>query len=311
MSHGRREVLRGVAGLGTAGLVALAGCSARAGGDPSLVERWVPPADRNQLVGAALGSSTASYVSYDGLLAHDESLAPLIRQPLGEERAERADRYDLPAERVGGLVSVGTVSVYPGLVAGEARAVRRALEGGGYEADGGHAGYRLYRTETEVVAVGEDAVLSGPESDFVRRSMQAMIDAARGEGDRRVETDEDFALAARASRDVDTAQVDSLFPVDRTDVKSGRIAGTVALGVGYEVDGERTTTELRYVFETREEVDVDAVEAVLAAREALDPYELAAPEVDGRVVTVRGTVPTWKFDFLSPGSPNGIDPTER
>lgn len=312
MPHSRRAVLRGVAGAGTAGLVALAGCSARdALEGPSPVERWTPPADRNQLVGAALGSSIASYLSYDGLLEHGESLAPLVRQPLDEERAERAGRYDLPTERLGGLVSVGTVTVYPGLVEGEATAVRRALSAGGYEADGTHAGYQFYRTDTEVVAVGDGAVLSGPESEFVRRAMRAMIDAADGDGKRRVTTDEDFALAARASRGVDTAQVDTLFPADETDVQSGRIAGTVAVGVGYDVEGDRTVTELRYVHESEADVDLAALEAVLGARDALDPYELDAPEADGRVATVRGTVPTWEFDFLQPGSPNGIDPTER
>lgn len=286
MNGERRRVL---AGLGTAGLVSLVGCAGGplgggSGDEVSPVERWSPAREATGIDGRLL----IIYEALADLLEHEDALASGAVERFESTRSEVGRLFGVDPATVG-----VNLAVAPGqeVVLGsfEATTVADTLdERARVTADGEYRGYDIYRDGRNVVGVTDGVVVNGRGRDRdPRAAVETAIDASAGES-RLVDVDSDAAaVVPDGESDVVVA---SLFSDPVGESASGLVPGSLGSSLDVVVEGATATETYRYVFPSADSVDIDAV--VAAVESSSREYDAGEPTVDGRVVTVTGTVPT-------------------
>jgi hypothetical protein len=125
--------------------------------------------------------------------------------------------------------------------------------------------------------------------------LEALIDTKNGEADRYVDVNEDMNVLVDELGTGTFVFGSTNDPIEETDVTFGRFEGLVAEGYTDTVEGDSTDTELVYVFDTPDDVDMGAIEDWYAGNDtsaAFDNYGDLSSSRDGRIVTITGTADT-------------------
>lgn len=309
-SFSRRDVLRYGATAGGVGVVgALSGCSAIGG-----------------LLGDGADPSYPEWLAAPGEITDDEHYAFFYEDIEGIRDAESAfnasvvddftnwgvfDQYGLApddVEEVVRLAPVGSPSQQygftPGVISGSfaTEDVADTLETADWQETDSSGEYTLYRSpeEEQFAAVTEgivihDAFVPGIASNDPTADLEALIDTKNGEADRYVDVNEDMNVLVDELGTGTFVFGSTNDPIEETDVTFGRFEGLVAEGYTDTVDGDSTDTELVYVFDTADDVDMGAIEDWYAGNDtsaAFDDSGDLSSSRDGRIVTITGTVAT-------------------
>lgn len=169
-----------------------------------------------------------------------------------------------------------------------------ALTSGSFSADGAYGGYDLY-TDSETAFAVDDGVVLSAEGSYDRAAddvVGAMVDAAKGDAERYVESNEDFGRAREAVSDLDYVSVGSQEEVVRGAPTSGEFEGQVANAAGFDFEGDTTSYTGVYVFDAESSADVEAVRSYTASSTFLSEMDQLSVFREGRAVLVEGQVAT-------------------
>lgn len=131
-------------------------------------------------------------------------------------------------------------------------AVGERLESSGFEATEEYEGYDLYAQSGSVIGLSEQHVLSGPKDEDTN-SVHRFIDARNGEVDRYQDTNTDFGEILDAVGDADYA-VGQAGPGSDLDYEN-QVGG----GGTVDIQGETTDATIIYLFDSAENVPIDAI----------------------------------------------------
>jgi hypothetical protein len=283
MERTRRRFLTASAVIGTG---ALAGCNAVTdaipfvgGGGLGDYQQWVYPADTfNQ---------NADSLSFDGT----------NQQGIHENRKAFApNTYSSLATNYGTVGLTGrSVSMDLGLPEGrvlkgsyETAEVVAELEDDTsteYESDGNYSGYELFvpadrDTPRNAVAVSDNAIVSGQrvepgfgddwDAAAATDVVEGIIDTGGGSGTRAVSDDDDLAKLTNTlngGTSVSGGTRDGDAGSSRADAESGVFEGQVASGQSWSVDGDTTSRQWVFVFDSESDVDTGDLEEWIEAND--------------------------------------------
>jgi len=328
----RRRLIRAGAVAGVGGLSATAGCLGFLGDDE---EGTTEPDDSG---GSDDGASTATtavqqeaqgylrwlpapaeFVDGDGysLIYHGISGFRDHREQLAKPTYNEGTRIAKSVEETVGMDPRGIDAVLQTgmsgtkIVTGEfdAESIVGKLEERKFESREPYREHEVFLqlgSDKRAIAVNDSSVLicrrSGPNEPVA--VVRMLVDTRLGEVDRYYDASEDFRLAVAGLEDASRAGVQTMDPREESDPARGRFVGNTAFGFGFTV-GE-TTSSMRFtlLFEEAGQADPDRVRTWTdEGLDGLDQYQDYQVEKDGRLVTVTGTIPTEKFDFLDDGDP--------
>lgn len=266
----RRSLLAGCGAV--LGATATSGCSALpigdGGGDDGsgTYRDWIHDVDRDFAIFTAVQPSTV--VSIDGLPDGVAGTAP----------------YGLANEDIDWQLNLESSTVLRGSF--DSATVRDQLEQRRQltlSADGEYEEYQLYTTSEASLAVGvrDDVTVV---SDVP--TLERMVDASRGEGERLVDANDDFELL---TDELDTGHVVT-GSVDLAGGDGGGQRPQVASGSRYEYGAEETEQSSVVVFRTADAADEEQVRAQIE-QSNLDVSDLEST-TDGRVVQLSFTIQT-------------------
>jgi len=329
----RRRLLQAGTAAGVGGLATTAGCLGFLGGDDQ--EETTDPDDSGSSDdGAATATTTvqqaaesylrwlpapAEFVDSDGysfiyhgiaaFREHREQLAKTTyNEGTGIARSVE-EAVGMDPRSIEGVIQTGMAGTK--VVTGEfdAESIVSGLEERKFESRESYRDHELFLQlgqDKRAIAVGDSSVLvcrrSGPNEPVAVARM--LVDTRRGEIDRYFDVNEDFRLAASGLQDATRAGVQTMEPREESEPARGRFVGNTAFGFGFTV-GE-TTSNMRFtlVFEEVGQADPDQVRTwTNEGLDGLDQYRDYQVQKDGRLVSVTGTIPTEKFDFLRDGNP--------
>ncbi|MFB6083996.1 MAG: hypothetical protein ABEJ94_07115 [Halorientalis sp.] len=294
----RRRVLRTTGTLLAGGLtIGLGGCLQSDGTDTSTDDDggggggslpafadWLP---------APAATNTAHYeftaVDPGAILAHESAIQGSAFGGLTDAtgRLEGIELSDLS-----GLYLVGDGIVMTGDI--DADTFRSFLRDTGYTEGETYQGYTFYTGGPGgTAAVSSDTTIRAGSLGDARGTIEAIIDAERGAIDRYAEANPDCRTLL--------SQLGSgAVAGGRTHDEAPFLAGVVADGFRWRLDGRTASLTGAFVFETRSAVDTAAVETLVGEASLFDP--LASPSVsgDGRTTLVTGSAETASVTQLGP-----------
>lgn len=317
----RRQLLRACGAAGVAGLSGLAGCGGGGGnstptprnteqddtatptptetGPDTSYRRWLPAADRLQ------GDPNYTYIYYDTAQFREYKDA---LSATGYGRVEQATKNvtsTLGVEPTDVSQIIQFIQSDLRVVTGsfDPAAVEKAMQSGGYRKHSKAKALRIYAggKNPPVVGVGDGfAVLTRSTGTNTAPAVARLLtETANGELPRYHESREAFDLVTRDLTDVSHAGAGLIGKQTETNVESGVFRGQVGFGTGFTFGS--STTDLRYVLAFANERTASQAPVTTWVEDhsaGLDAYSDVNVSVDGRTVTVTGSVPTGDFDYL-------------
>jgi len=307
----RRNLLRaGSAAVGTAVLGSFAGCAqltqSTGGGDDSnsTATETEPEADEPSAPYRAwLPEPDAfdedhyffRYLDYEQLRANESNFDPDVYDRYTEDE-ELFSRSEFSAADVTGAVSLEPVNDgdTPAVATGNfsATAVEDSLTDRGFEEDRDIGEFTVYRDPSRGEFGVKDGtiVLTGdPDSAHLR----TLIQTKNGEVSRYTEASDDMAtLVERFGPETFVGGTTS-DPITEEAADPGNVqfAGQVGYSFGDAVNGDTTATEIAVLFETADDVDMDAISEFAGSDYFTDYSDLSSTQA-GRTAILTGTVPT-------------------
>jgi len=296
----RREVVQlggGAAGLAVTG--GLAGCSALPffGGPPGYADWLYAPGtvdDRNHL--------QYRKGKLDQLRGNAEELGGAINSYRATEQQWPMVTMNLQFDQVDEAFRIGPRS---GRITGdfEANTVGNALTNKGFEEEGDYGDYTLYVEPSRAAGLVDGEAIYCDETEFTddfepRQYVEAVIDTKNGDGERYIDESEPFKQLTTRVGDATLVGGLTYDKVDDGDPGQGLLADSVGAGFAINVNGENSTVKRVVVYESEDDVDMDAVS------EFADSDQFSAvddPSTNQREVTavIKGTAPTSDLDFPS------------
>jgi hypothetical protein len=293
-SFSRRDVLRYGATAGGVGVVgALSGCSAIGGllgdgADPSYPE-WLAAPDE-------ITDDEHYTFTYENI-GEIRDAEPEFNDTVSDNYADRDafDEFDIDPDDVDEVVTLRPISDFltPTVISGSfgKEDVTDTIDDADREfsEDEAVGEYTLYSAEGDAaVAVKEGTVIFGEVS---ADDVEAVIDSKNGEADRYVDVNEDMDALVDEIGGGTFAFGSTMDTVEETDAEGAQFEGQVAFGYSDTVDGESTDTEIAVLFDTADDVDMEAIEDYTEG-DVFDNYDDLSSSRDGRIVTITGTVDT-------------------
>ena len=304
----RRSVLRtGATAGGTVVLGSLAGCEQFTGDDSDAetteaddgddgddepsnpFRQWLPEPD-------ALDEEHYFFrsVDYGQLRQNEANFDPEVYDNYTEDEGlfRELDFSVADVDWVGFIPPV--LSDTPAVVSGSFSAddvVDPLTEEGYYEEDGEIGEYTLYTEGGGEVAVtdGTFVITGDPDSGHAR----TLIETKNGERPRYTDASGELETLLEPFGTETFVGGTTRDPVtdDEADPESLQFAGQVGYAFGDAVEGETTTTEILVMFETEDDVDMDAISEYTGGELFSDHSDITATQA-GRMVTVTGETPT-------------------
>lgn len=309
--YSRRNVLRaGTTAAGTVVLGSLAGCEGVeqfAGDDDADTPEATETEDgddepagpyREWLPGPDAFEDTDHYffryVDYEQLRANESNFDPEVYDQYTQDVAIFSD-FDITPEDVEWVVFVPPIlSDTPAVVSGSFSAddIADSLTDDGYEEDGEIGEYTVYNNPSRArfgVTDGTFVLTGDNDSDDVR----TLIETNNGEVSRYQDESDDMAtlLDRLGTGTFVGGTTNDAYTEDETDPAAFQFAGQVGFAFTDMVSGETTSTELFMLFETAEDVDMDAVSESTES-DTLANYNDVSSTQEGRIAIITGTVPT-------------------
>ncbi|MBX0285711.1 hypothetical protein EGH22_05200 [Halomicroarcula sp. F28] len=299
--------------MGTAVLGSFAGCAqfdqSASGGDGSNGEATETEAEADEPTGPyrawlpepdAFGEDHYYfwYIDYAQLRANESHFDPEVYDVYTEDEALFA-RSDFSAADVDGAVSLtpvndgNTYAVVTGSFS--ATAVADSLTEREFEEDRDIDEYTVYRNpgRGEFGVKDGTIVLTGnPDSDHVR----TLIETKNGEVSRYTEASEAMATLLQPVGPETFVGGDTSDPYtdEQAEPESFQFAGQVGYSFGETVDGDRTTREIVVLFETADDVDMDAIAQFTGSDWFATSTDVSSKQ-EGRMVTITAELPTDEF----------------
>lgn len=234
------------------------------------------------------------YIDYDQFRATESNFDPRVYDRNSQE-AFLDENFGLSDEDVDGALFLSPVGGgVPAVVTGSFSAsdIADYLADNGSEEDQEIGGYTVYTNPSQgVVGVTDGAlVISG---DDTVAQVRTLIETQTGELSRYQDSSDDLAaLLERFGTGTFVGGTTSdPTPEEEASPDALRFAGQVGFAFADTVDGAAVTTEIAVLFETAEDVDMDAISEYTGS-DAFAEYDDISSTQEGRTVIITGTGPT-------------------
>jgi hypothetical protein len=181
------------------------------------------------------------------------------------------------------------------------------LEDNDFEEDGDEGNFTVYVDEenTQAVGVSGGRLVHGQASSFgdtdATDYVEAIIGAKNGDEDLYHEGNDDFNELTNKLNDGTFISGGTQDEVEETTAESGRFEGVVATGSSVSVNGETTKTQLVYLFDSSDDIDMGDVEDFTEDADAFDDYDNVNSSQNGRAAVITADIDTDDWEFKLAG----------
>lgn len=319
---------RGLLSSGALGLVSLlAGCGieealpVQSSAERLAPRQWVPDPAVLEFDGYYPRNYVFDYWRYDEARERGDELPPDVESALTEpDSVVLLADTGLEAESIDTHLRIGGsfASVFQGSF--DRTAVGDSLEDAEFERLESHHGFTRYDDDSDTdaehnyeYAVSADTIIRArSDAEIVETSevasleppiVERVIDTREGERERYAGTNDDVARLTDEVRDLTASTVHVTPEVTSSNPEEGDFEGSVGIGWGPKLHGDRTTFRVAILFTDADAVDRSGVEAFANANGGLDDYDEVRVETDGRIARIQAEIATARFDGFQPGDP--------